>query len=949
MEATKKGTLFERIGGKPAIAATVEQFYERVLADEDLKPFFKNTDVPSLKAMQEKFFTAALGGPEEYDGRSIIEAHAHLEIHSDHFDRVAHHLIETLRGLGVTEDHIDEIIGTVGTLKSEIVTMAESAPTLTNGLLGSTDSFRASLDSLQANVLVADTDLVLVYANNKSVETLTAIESEIKDNFGVGLDDIVGGSIHRFHSDPKSVEKILRNPRSLPHQATFSFGGVTLDANINGIFANDGTITGYIVNWEDATERAKQQKELSRVQSLVENSPTAVVMADTDLNIIFANPSSVKTLTALEQYLPVSVDQVLGSNIDIFHKDPSFQRKILSDPENLPHSAIIEIGPEKADLLVSAIHGDDGSYMGPMLTWEVVTQKFKLEQEQARIQSMVENAPTNVVMADTDLNIIYANPATVETLKGLEQYLPVPVDQVIGSNVDIFHKNPAYQRNILTNPANLPHKAVIEIGPEKADLLVSAIHDNNGEYMGPMLTWEVVTEKLKLEQEAARIQSMVENSPTNVVMADTDLNIIYANPATISTLKTLEQYLPVPVDQVVGASVDIFHKNPAHQRSILSNPANLPHKAVIEIGPEVADLLVSAILDNDGTYLGPMLTWEVITEKVALEQRTKEAQERETQQAEELRSKVDSILEVVVSAGKGDLTQSITVAGEDAVGKMGEGLSEFFTDLRTSLGAIGQTATSVSSSSGDLTNVSQQMSSNAEETSVQANVVSAAAIEVSKNIETVATGTEEMSASIQEISKNANDASRVAQEAVQVAETTTKSISELGVSSAEIGKVIKVITSIAEQTNLLALNATIEAARAGEAGRGFAVVANEVKELAKETATATEDIRDKVEAIQSDTREAVVAIEKIGEIIAQVNEFQTTIASAVEEQTATTNEIGMNVSQASKGASEIAENITGVAQAAKDTSSGATETQTSADNLARLAADLQDLLNQFTV
>jgi methyl-accepting chemotaxis protein len=250
--------------------------------------------------------------------------------------------------------------------------------------------------------------------------------------------------------------------------------------------------------------------------------------------------------------------------------------------------------------------------------------------------------------------------------------------------------------------------------------------------------------------------------------------------------------------------------------------------------------------------------------------------------------------------------------------------------------------------SEELSANSQQMVSNTEETSVQAGVVSAAAEEVSRNVQTVATASEEMSASIKEIAKNAQDAAKVASSAVRAAETTNSTITKLGESSAEIGQVIKVITSIAQQTNLLALNATIEAARAGEAGEGFAVVANEVKELAKETAKATEDISQKIETIQGDTQSAIQAIAEIGTIINKINDYQNTIASSVEEQTATTNEITRNVAEASKGSTEIAQNITGVAEAAKSTSSGATTAQKASGELALMAAELQFLVSAAT-
>ncbi|MGL4553356.1 MAG: methyl-accepting chemotaxis protein [Gemmataceae bacterium] len=268
-------------------------------------------------------------------------------------------------------------------------------------------------------------------------------------------------------------------------------------------------------------------------------------------------------------------------------------------------------------------------------------------------------------------------------------------------------------------------------------------------------------------------------------------------------------------------------------------------------------------------------------------------------------------------------------------------------DIQRVLNEVAAGSATLASSSSELNAVSQQMASNAEETAAQANVASAAAEQVSRNVSTVASAAEQMGASIKEIAKNANEAAKVATSAVKVAQTTNETVAKLGTSSAEIGNVIKVITSIAQQTNLLALNATIEAARAGEAGKGFAVVANEVKELAKQTAKATEDISRKIEAIQADTKGAVAAIGEIGKILNQINDYQTTIASAVEEQTATTGEISRNVAEAARGSNEIAQNITGVADAARGTTEGASNTQASADELARVAASMQELVASF--
>ena len=734
--------------------------------------------------------------------------------------------------------------------------------------------------------------------------------------------------------------------------------------------------------------------DLTKLISVLEGLPTRVMLADRDFVITYANPATVEGLRPIADWIPVKPDELVGASLDIFHKDPSYQRHLLADPSNFPRRALISVGPETLDLTVAALLDDDGVYVGAMATWENVTAKLELEKQVARVTSMMENSPTNMMFADRDLVITYMNPASLNTLSGLEEHLPVKAADVVGSSLDIFHKTPSYQRGILASDANLPRRANISVGPETLDLLVSAIRDDKGEFIGAMATWEVITDRLAADRAVA--EATADTAAVNSVLSklagagtvddavqlaldtvrndfgwaygsywkidEADQKLKYANESGDAGPEFRKVTLEASFAKGVGlsgrawATGDLFFtqdigemtdcvRAPVAQKVGVKSGVCFP----IHVGGQVIgtmDFFSTETLHPSQQRLDALRNVGRLVSQ-AIERIEKETADRFA--AAELARKVELVLEVVRAAADGDLTQAIPIEGDDAIGQLANGLGSLLETLRTSMTNIGTTADTLGVASEQLTILAQGMGDGATNTSDRAASASGASVQVSASIQTVATAAEEMTASIREIAKNATEAATVATGAVSVASSAQGTVASLGESSAEIGQVIKVITSIAQQTNLLALNATIEAARAGDAGKGFAVVANEVKELAKETARATEDIGQKIEAIQADTQGAVSAIAEISEVIGRINDIQTTIASAVEEQTATTNEIARSVTEAAAGANGIAEDVTQVASAAEDTRQGAQNTLQSATDLASMASELKGLVERFTV
>lgn len=528
--------------------------------------------------------------------------------------------------------------------------------------------------------------------------------------------------------------------------------------------------------------------------------------------------------------------------------------------------------------------------------------------------SAIEGSATAMMMIDRDFIVTYVNGATVKLFKDnlavfREAFRGFNPENIIGTCIDIFHKNPAHQRKLLEDERNLPWKTDINVGALKFALNVSAMRDANGKYIGNSLEWGDVTEARRDADEAARIRSAIEGSGTAMMMIDRDLVVTYVNPATNALFRNnvnvfKAAYKGFNPDTVVGTCIDIFHKNPAHQRKLLGDPNNLPHIAEIKVGPLSFKLNVAAMLDGKGNYIGNCLEWADITS---------------------IKASQDSINDTIKSVD----------GGTD--------------ELSTATASMASVLVKVTTQVEQITLETSNAASGAEEMSNTMTSIAAAAEQASANINSVSVSTEEMTNSVAEIARNTERAREVTQNAVRNVTNASARVGELDSAAKEISQVIEAIVEIAEQTKLLALNATIEAARAGEAGKGFAVVANEVKELAKQTREATADIRKKIENMQSSTRATVSEIGNINLVMSDVNEIVGIIATAVEEQNAATRDIAGNISQASIGVRDVTSSVIQAATVSKDVAKNLNNVNDSVLDIRKSSQEMNEALDQANI
>lgn len=593
--------------------------------------------------------------------------------------------------------------------------------------------------------------------------------------------------------------------------------------------------------------------------------------------------------------------------------------------------------------LYSPVVNADGDVYRVLETTTDISEYRKDQIRQSVFEQAVKTSATPMLVIDVDHVITYMNDAMLSLMKNnigeyRKVYSKFDPDKLVGKSVSVFATAENSDFSYLSNVDILPLRAESKVGDLVVEYTITATFDPEGTYTGNTFEMRDVTETRRLMLVGADAGSQVAAISRSQAIATFDPNgvLLEANEQFLAALGySQNEAKGKPHSAFVGPQTAASPEyktlwEELRRGNYRTDDFRLASKTGAEIWMQGS---YNPILDLEGNVYKVIQFATDVTEQ--------------RRQADVLNQRVEELLGIVDAAANGDMTRKLTVVGSDAIGRVGQGLGRLFENMKYSLGQISTSAASLGSASEELTAVSKQMSGSATRTTDQASTATVSTEQVNQNVQTVAAAAEEMSASIREIAKNAADAARVATSAVRVAETTNAVVSKLGDSSADIGKVIKVITSIAQQTNLLALNATIEAARAGEAGKGFAVVANEVKELAKETAKATEDIGQKIEAIQEDTASAVSAIGQISHIINQINDLQTAIATAVEQQTATTNEISRNVAQAARGSEDISKSISEVARAARNTANSTSNIEGAASELAKMAGELRRLVGGF--
>ncbi len=797
---------------------------------------------------------------------------------------------------------------------------------------------RSAVGGAMQAMMMIDRDFRITYANQATMDLLKKHETTLQTVYpGFNAVKVLGVCIDIFHQNPAHQRKLLDNPNNLPYSTTIQIADLSFKLNVTAMLSDKGEYTGNTLEWADVTRELAQADQATRLLGAVSGSGTAMIMIDRDFIITYANQATDDLLNKhkaeLEKAFPgFNSDKLMGTCIDIFHKNPAHQRRLLDDLNNLPYQTDIAIGDLKFSLNVTAIINSAGEYVGNTLEWSDVTELRTRENYVARLQGSVDASMQAMIMIDRDFSITYANQATMDLLAKyrtqLAQAFPgFNPENLMGLCIDIFHKDPSHQRKLLANPNNCPYQTDIEIGDLQFALNVTAITDAQGNHVGNTLEWNDVTEVRQKELEVARLQSAVDGAQANLMICDKDLVITYANPSVVKMMaKRAEELRKVfpgfDANNLVGQCIDQFHKNPAHQRQLLGNAVNLPAKAEINVAGLEFEVNATAILDHRGNLMGNMVEWGDITEQKDAERQIQSLIDNAVQGelntrinadsysgfmrrlGEGVNELMDAVVEplkeaqrVIKALSEGDLTEQMEGEYSGEFAQLRDSINETNEVLSRTVDQIISGAENILTSSDEIARGNADLSQRTEEQA--------------SSLEETASSMEEMTSTVKQNADNAREANQLAAAAREQAEKggevvqkAVDAMGEINSSSKKIADIIGVIDEIAFQTNLLALNAAVEAARAGEQGKGFAVVAAEVRNLAQRSAGAAKEIKglinDSVERVDEGSRLVDDSGKTLGEIVSgvkKVSDIIAEIAAAAQEQSAGIEEVNKAITQ----------------------------------------------------
>lgn len=745
-------------------------------------------------------------------------------------------------------------------------------------------------------------------------------------------------SLNRGQFDSKEYKRIAKGGREIWIQASY-----------NPVFDAAGEPYKVVKFATDITAQklaAVESRKQADLSNALQVCQTSVMLADNDLNIVYMNDEVKRMLrnreAQLRDALPgFNVDNLIGTCVDSFHKNPSHQRTMINALTQ-PYSTQLTVAGLSFKLVASPWNDIDGQRIGTIVEWEDITEKLAKEQaekdtaaENLRVRQALDNVTANVMIADKDANIIYLNDSVHGMFKAAENDLRTVfqgfnADDLVGKNMDMFHKDPSHQRGLVNNMTTTT-RGKAEVAGRIFTVIATPIV-SDGERIGTVVEWDDITEKLAKEEEEKRIaaenyrvRQALDNVTANVMIADKDCNIIYMNDSINGMFKAAESDLrrafsDFDANNLLGKNMDIFHKNVAHQRNLVENMTSTV-RGKAEVAGRTFTVIANPIV-TDGERIGTVVEWNDRTAEVAIEKEidaivegaasgdfSKQLSLEGKQDfflnlstglnrlVETVQVAVNDVVRVMGSMAKGDLTENITREYDGAFGQLKSDVNATVAQLTEVIGNIRVSSTAITSAAGEIAQGNADLSQRTEEQA--------------SSLEETASSMEEMTSAVRQSASNAKRANELAGEAQvkareggEVVGRAVSAMEDINDSSKKISDIIGVIDEIAFQTNLLALNAAVEAARAGEQGRGFAVVAGEVRNLAQRSAGAAKEIkdliRDSVNKVQDGSElvnESGNTLKEIVDSVEQATNMMADISQAAQEQTSGIEQVNTAVSQ----------------------------------------------------